>query len=84
MSLFKIITFICSSFKLRRYLKTENDSRNVYSSSESVTLRSDKRHLMYRLSVFSLDDNGRVLSKGETSINTVSLNENEVYIPIYH
>lgn len=70
------------NFRLRRYLKTENDTNSptarAVSTISADSLRSQKRNLMYRLSAYSLDDHGRILSKAETSIKSVSLVENEV------
>lgn len=72
-----VIFYSRGFFKLRRYLKMESETRNIYNPVESAASRRDKRRLMYRLSVFSLDDHGQILSQASTPISTVSLTENE-------
>lgn len=58
-------------------MKSETETRSSY-TIDSASLRHGQRHLMYRLNIFSLDEDGRVLSKAGTPIKTVSLIENEV------
>ncbi|GBM72142.1 Protein germ cell-less [Araneus ventricosus] len=72
-----VISYKNGCFKLRRFQTSESESPAFQSQSQIIALRAKKRHLMYRITVCSLDKNGRVLSKGETDIKTVSLNENE-------
>ncbi|KFM74516.1 Germ cell-less protein-like 1, partial [Stegodyphus mimosarum] len=72
-----VIFYARGTFKLRRYLKTENEMRPGQNPYDSLSLRSEKRHLMYRFGVFSLNKDGKIISKNETSIKTVSLTENE-------
>ncbi|KAG8189166.1 hypothetical protein JTE90_018458 [Oedothorax gibbosus] len=72
-----VLCYARGCFKLKRFQKAESESRVFHSPSEMIPLRSKKRNLMYQICVYSLDKNGRIISKGETPIRTVSLNENE-------
>lgn len=72
-----VITYKDGCFKLRRFQTSETESPGFQTNAQIIALRAKKRHLMYRISVYSLDKNGRTVAKGETDIKTVTLNENE-------
>ncbi|GIY14802.1 germ cell-less protein-like 1 [Caerostris extrusa] len=73
-----VITYKSGCFKLQRYQINDSDTNLVFQNHmQIISLRSKKRHLMYRLGVYSLDKNGKTQMKGETGIETVTLKENE-------
>ncbi|GFR01035.1 germ cell-less protein-like 1, partial [Trichonephila clavata] len=72
-----VITYKDGCFKLRRFQTSDTDSPGFQTNAQIIALRAKKRHLMYRICVYSLDKNGRTIAKGETDIKTVTLNENE-------
>ncbi|GFX11355.1 germ cell-less protein-like 1 [Trichonephila clavipes] len=72
-----VITYKDGCFKLRRFQTSDTESLGFQTNAQIIALRAKKRHLMYRICVYSLDKNGRTIAKGETDIKTVTLNENE-------
>ncbi|XP_054706473.1 protein germ cell-less-like [Uloborus diversus] len=72
-----VIYYSNGAFKLHRFFKTDGDLPIVFSAADVISLRAKKRNLMFRISVFSLDKNGRLLSKAETVIDSASLFKNE-------
>ncbi|GFT50732.1 germ cell-less protein-like 2 [Nephila pilipes] len=72
-----VITYKNGCFKLRRFQTSETESPGFQTNAQIIALRAKKRHLMYRICVYSLDKNGKTVAKGETDIKTVTLNENE-------